>query len=143
MKYVVDTNIINKLVDGFINSAELPTDGEFVASHVQMDELRQTKNEERREILLLKFDELVDEIVPTESFVLGISKLGQGKLSRGDLYNAIKSDLDSKNKSKANNSKDALIAEVAAREGYMLLTADHDLFQVIQKHDIAYCYWAI
>ena len=64
-------------------------------------------------------------------------------MSRGDLYNAIKSDLDSKNKSKANNSKDALIAEVAAREGYMLLTADHDLFQVIQKHDIAYCYWAI
>lgn len=123
MKYVVDTNIINKLVDGIIRSEELPTDGDFVASHIQMDELRQTKNEKRRETLLLKFNELIDEIVPTESFVLGISRLGHGKLSNGEMYNAIKGDLDSRNKRKANNAKDALIAEIAGQNGHTLLNS--------------------
>jgi len=35
MKYVVDTNIINRLLDGTIRIEELPTNGRFVASHVQ------------------------------------------------------------------------------------------------------------
>ena len=142
MKYVVDTNIFNKLVDGVIKPEELPDDGEFVATHIQMDELRHTKNEERRQSLLVKFDELIDEIVPTESFVLGTSRLGQGKLGGGASFDGIKADLDSKNKGKANNSNDALIAEVAAKNGYTLLTADSDLYEVVQEHDIAYHFWA-
>lgn len=143
MKYVVDTNIINKLVDGIIRPEELPSDGEFVASHIQIDELRRTKNEERREILISKFEEIVDEVVPTESFVLGISRLGQGKLGSGVSYEAIKGDLDSRNGGKANNQSDALIAEVAAENGFTLLTADFDLYQVVQQHDVAYHYWSI
>jgi len=43
MKYVVDASIINKVVDEKIDPSELPTDGEFIASHIQIDELNKTK----------------------------------------------------------------------------------------------------
>ena len=38
--YVVDTSIINKLADGKIDPSELPTDGEFITSLIQIDEVR-------------------------------------------------------------------------------------------------------
>jgi hypothetical protein len=47
MKYVVDTSLINRLVDGSIHADELPKDGSFVASHIQIDELNRTKNGKR------------------------------------------------------------------------------------------------
>ena len=31
MKYVVDTSLINKLIDGAVRADELPKDGSFVA----------------------------------------------------------------------------------------------------------------
>lgn len=82
MKYVVDTSLINKLVDGSVHADELPKDGSFVASHIQIDELNRTKNGKRRSELLQKFSETIDEVLPTESFLLGTSRLGEGKLLR-------------------------------------------------------------
>jgi hypothetical protein len=38
MKYVVDTSLINKLLDGSVHADELPKDGSVVASHIQIDE---------------------------------------------------------------------------------------------------------
>lgn len=141
MKYVVDTSLINKLVDGTVGADELPNDGAFVASHIQIDELKQTKNPERRAKLLKKFTETVDEILPTESFMLGVSRLDEGKLGDGISYDAIKKELDSLNGGKANNSKDALIAEIAMTKGYVLLTADFHLYQVADIHGIGVIYW--
>lgn len=141
MKYVVDTSLINKLVDCTVGADELPNDGSFVASHIQIDELNQTKNVQRRAKLLEKFAEVIDEVLPTESFVLGTSRLGEGKLGDGVPYQAIKAELDSRNKGKANNSEDALIAEVAMKNGYTLLTADFDLYQVAYAHGIGTMYW--
>ena len=48
MKYMVDTSLINKLVDGSVMADELPHDGTFVATHIQKDELERTKSGERR-----------------------------------------------------------------------------------------------
>jgi predicted nucleic acid-binding protein len=143
MKYVVDTSLINKLVDGTVGADELPNDGSFVASHIQIDELNQTKNVQRRTKLLEKFAEVIDEVLPTESFVLGTSRLGEGRLGDGVSYQAMKADLDSRNKGKTNNSEDALIAEVAMKNGYTLLTADFDLYQVAYVHGIGTMYWTI
>ena len=70
MKYVVDTNIINKLVDGIVTADELPHDGAFVATHVQKDEIERTKDPKRRSDLLKKFSETIDDMIPTSSFVL-------------------------------------------------------------------------
>ncbi|HEU4343106.1 MAG TPA: hypothetical protein VFU31_16255 [Candidatus Binatia bacterium] len=141
MKYVVDTSLINKLVDGSVHADELPKDGSFVASHIQIDELNRTKNSKRRSELLQKFSEAIDEVVPTESFVLGTSRLGEGKLGDGVSYGSIKTELDSLNGGKTNNSEDALIAEIAMKNGYVLLTADFHLYQVAYTLGIGTFYW--
>ena len=140
-KYIVDTSLINKLVDGNIGADELPSDGAFVASHIQFDELSRTRNIEKRVKLKEKFAEIIDEVLPTESFVLGTSRLGEGRLGDGASYQTIKRELDSRNKAKLNNSEDALIAEVAMRNGYTLLTADFDLYQVAYTQGIGVIYW--
>jgi hypothetical protein len=115
MKYVVDTCVINMLVDGAIIPETLPRDGEFAATHIQRDELTNTRDPNRRAKLLEKFSDTIDEIIPTESFVLGTSKLAQANLSDGLFYEAIKAALDEKNGGKRNNLQDALIADVAAK----------------------------
>ena len=141
MRYVVDTNIIHRLVDGTIGIEELPNDGTFLASHIQIDEINRTKNPERRKELLQKFAETVDEIVPTESFVLDVSRLDGAKLEQEENYKILKTELDNRNRNKRNNLHDALIAEIAMNNGYVLLTADFDLYQVAYAHDIGTIYW--
>jgi len=141
MKYVVDTCIINKLVDGLLEPEVLPSNGEFVASHVQIDELNKTKDRERRDRLFLKFATTVKEVVPTETAVIGISRIGHCKISNGNLYIKLKTELDSVNGGKANNSMDALIAEIAVKNNYTLLTADHDLHQVASNNGCNVVYW--
>ena len=141
MKYVVDTSLVNKLVDGFVHADELPKDGWFVASQVQIDELNRTKNAKRRSELLQRFSELVDELLPTESSVFEISRFDLGKFGDGVAFGAIKLELDSLNGGKKNNSEDALIAEVAMKNGYVLLTADYDLYHVAYTDGIGTMYW--
>lgn len=140
MKYIVDTSLINKLVDGSVMADELPKDGSFVATHIQMDELNRTKDAYRRAELIRKFSDTIDEVLPTESFVLDISRLDDGKLGDGVSYLSIKTALDSLNGGKANNSNDALIAEVAMKNGYALLTADFHLYQVAYVQGIGVIY---
>ena len=141
LKYVVDTSLINKLVDGSVHADELPKDGSFIASHIQFDELNRTRDAKRKSELLLKFSETINEVLPTESFVLGICRLGEGKLGDGLSYDAIKKELDSLNGGKTNNSEDALIAEIAMINGYVLLTADFHLYQVAETLGIGTIYW--
>ena len=133
MSYVVDTNIFNKLVDGTLNVDDLPTDGKFLATHVQIDEINNTKDSERRALLFLRFAEVRPEIVPTESFVLDVSRLDYGKLSDGILFDTLKQKLDALNKSKLNNAQDVLIAEVAIVNKFTLLTSDRHLAEVVEK----------
>ncbi len=137
MKYVVDTNIFNRLIDGLLSTGELPSDGEFVATHVQKDELNRTSDANRRGMLLLKFSKVVDVVVPTESAVFDISRFDQSRFSDGRLYQSIKTDLDCKNKGKTNNPQDALIAEVAIANRWTLLTVDDDLAIVAETHGCA------
>lgn len=133
MSYVVDTNIFNNLVDGTINVADLPSDSPFVATHIQIDEINNTKDSERRARLFLMFAEVRPEIVPTESFVLDVSRLDYGKLSDDVLFDKLKQELDALNKSKSNNVQDVLIAEVAIVNGFTLLTSDRHLAEVVEK----------
>ena len=142
MKCIVDTNIINRLVDGSLSTDDLPRDAEFLATHVQIDELNKTSDSERRARLFLKFATTVDTLVPTESTVTGISRLDHSKLSDGARYDSLKADLDSVNQGKANNPHDALIAEVAIANGYTLLTADYHLAEVAKKRGCTVRYFS-
>jgi predicted nucleic acid-binding protein len=134
MSYIVDTNIFNQLIDGSVAISDLPSDSLFFATHVQIDEINNTKDSERRAQLFFMFVELKTERVPTESFVFDISRFDLSKLSDGVLFGKLKHDLDMLNKSKSNNPQDVLIAEVAIMNGYTLITADRDLADVVEKH---------
>ena len=134
MAYVVDTTIFNKLVDGVIAMGDLPSNSQLMATHVQIDELNNTKDNERRAQLFLKFVAVGTKIVPTESFVWDVSRWDHGKWSDGVLFEKLKGALDLLNKAKPNNSHDALIAEVAIVNDYTLLTADLHLAEVTEKH---------
>lgn len=131
-RYMVDTNVFNRLVDGAISLADLPQDGSFIATHIQRDEISQTKDPARRSNLSSAFTQTV-KVVPTESFIIGVSRLGEAKLSDGQDYTCLKAELDKANKGKANNVNDALIAEAAIKASAVLITADKDLANVAEK----------
>jgi len=142
MKSVLDTNIFNKLVDGVLKIEQLPSNDGFIATHIQIDELSNTSNNERRAQLLLQFAAMVPTLEPTESSVFGISRFGQGKWNSGELAERLKLDLDAINGSKRNNWQDALIAEAAIANSHMLVTCDSDLAVVAKKHGANVTYYA-
>jgi hypothetical protein len=43
MNYVVDTSIVNWLIDRKIAPNDMPGDGKFFATHVQVDEINRTR----------------------------------------------------------------------------------------------------
>jgi predicted nucleic acid-binding protein len=143
MKYVVDTSIINKLVDGKIDPSKLPTDGEFIASHIQIGEINNTKDPVRRAQLFLRVTKVAPELVPTESFALNTTWLDHVKLSDGTTYQEVRDALDKLNGSKPNNINDALIAETAINNGFILLTADDHLREVVLPHGGQVRYWKV
>lgn len=140
MKYVLDTNVFNRLLDGLFGLDKLPEGAKFVATHLQIDEIKNTKNLSRRDSLLDVFAAVGPEMVPTESFVWEVSAWDQCKWSDEKNYaqlDAIKADLDALNDNKDNNWQDALIAEVALINEFTLITDDRHLSQVARKHGIA------
>jgi predicted nucleic acid-binding protein len=141
MKYVLDTNIFNKLVDGSLVIDELPSDGQMVATHIQIDELNNTNDRERRAKLFLRFAEIAPEMLPTESIVFDVSRFDHAKFSDGKLFKSLKYDLDVMNGGKANNTHDALIAEVAIVNSYTLITSDFHLAEVAKKHGAKIIYY--
>jgi len=110
MKYVVDTNIFNWLVDRKIADTLLPGDGEFFDTHIQIDEINKTSDEERRARLFLTLASSLSGVIPTESTIIGRSRIGRSK-----------------------NINDALIAEVSIVNSHTLLTADVDLASVTEE----------
>ena len=134
MKYVVDTNIVNWLVDGKIEKAALPGDGEFVATHVQIDEINRTSDEERRARLFLALASSLSGLLPTETTVADVSRFDFSKLGDGVLYTAIRAKLDAMNGGQPSNIRDALIAEVTIVNSHTLLTADRDLAKVAEEN---------
>jgi len=133
-KYVVDTCVFNWLADSSIKKHSLPSDGGFAITHIQVDEINKTTDEERRATLLLTQASLHCELLPTQTLVFDVSRFDYTKPGDGKLFTSLKAELDTLNKGKKNNSRDALIAEAAIANGYVLLTADGDLRLATEKH---------
>ena|SRR2546426_894158 len=134
MKFLVDTNIINWLIDGKIDKSGMPGDGEFVATHVQIDEINRTSDDERRARLFLTLASSLSGLLQTETTVLGVSRLNFSKLGTGVIFTSVKNRLDGMNGGKPSNIRDALIAEVSIVNSHTLLTADQDLAKVTRDH---------
>jgi len=132
-KYILDTVIFNRLVEGRLSVEDLPSDGTFVATHIQKDELSRTGKTEKREQLLSKFSEFIPTLEPTASLVFDVSRWDQARWSDGKLFQELKTALDTLKK-KPNNVQDALIAEVAIVDRCTLVTCDKNLAQVARAH---------
>lgn len=153
-----DTNVFNRILDAEIQF-QPPIDRVLAfATHIQRDEINSTKNLERRTALAKIFNDIVLESTPTDSFVLGVSRIGEARLGgdrvvptesaiwgvskwdqakwgdSDDLYSRLKAELDKLNKNKPNNTQDALIGETSIKGGYVLVTDDADLAAVTKKY---------
>lgn len=135
MRYIVDTNVFNRIADGQLSHASFPSDAELVATHVQINEINKTADAERRGHLFLVFAKVRPEIVPTESGVWGSNRWGDSKWSDGLRFQSIKAALDSR-RVKANNLQDAQILEVAVANSFGLITADRHLSEVAKEHNV-------
>ncbi|MGQ0723216.1 MAG: PIN domain-containing protein [Candidatus Eiseniibacteriota bacterium] len=134
MTYVLDTNIFNWLVDKLVDHSELPTDGDLVVTHLQVDEVSRISDEDRRARVFLTLACVITGVLPTESAICDVSRLDHCKLGDGAIYTSVKSALDARNGRQAANTADALIAEVALANDFTLLTADRDLAEVADAH---------
>ena len=133
MKYVVDTCVINWLLDRKIAREDLPPNGDFLVTYVQVEELNRTAGETRRLQLFLLFAMLHAEIVITETADWGVAPFGMFKLGTGQHFESLRRELDAR-VARASNKGDALIAEVALANGHTLLTADRNLAEVVKAH---------
>lgn len=153
-----DTNVFNRIVDEDIALKSLVGRVTAYATHIQRDEINNTKDVERRARLAKTFGDVVAATDPTASFVIGASRLGEARLGgervvpttsavwdvsrwneaewgdEDDLYSALKSDLDKLNQNKPNNVHDALIAETSIKADYVLVTNDAHLAAVTKKY---------
>ena len=125
-----DTVVFNRILDGALDIDAFVGKARFYAAHIQLDEINDTSNLQRRQALLEVFNKITERKVTTESFVLGVSRLDEARLSDGNivptksavwnvsawgqakwgeadgLYSAVKAELDTLNKSKPNNVQD-------------------------------------
>ncbi len=132
--YIFDTNIFNHILDGNVDSSALETVEPCYSTHIQNDELQATRDPHRRSRLLAMFTMIPQDHIPTESFILGHSRLDMARLGEGNLYSDIKGKLDEQNGGRSSNIKDALIAETAIMNGLTLVTDDSDLYTVVTEY---------
>ncbi len=157
LKCMFDTNVFNRIVDEEIALESLNDRVTAYATHIQRDEINNTTNVERKAVLTKVFRDVVAASDPTDTFVVGVSRLGEARLggerevptasavwgvsrwgeanwsAEDDLFSVLKSELDKLNKKKPNNIQDALIAETSIKGKYVLVTEDGDLATVTKK----------
>jgi hypothetical protein len=134
--YLLDTNAINRALDLSIDPGDLRRRGELFVTHVQLDELRQTRRPERLEALLGVFQQIGPERVSTSVAVWNESKWDEaefGTESANQLYQSLHQKLDARNGGKPNNVKDALIGVTALVRALTLVTNDRDLAEVTRE----------
>ena len=132
--FMFDTNVFNQILNGKIDIGTLPTDKPYIVTHIQINEIENTKNPEKREALLKIFHSVGKTQVPTESAYWDISEWGAAKWNAEDgVIEKIIEKLNAKNNKKENNLLDALISETALKNKYLLVTDDRHLREVMQE----------
>jgi len=153
-EFILDTNVFNKILDNKIDISKfLELGHKYYVTHIQRDEILNTKADERRHSLIALFFDIVDLNIPTESAVVGVSRVGGAKIiptesavfgvscwgqckftAKNNLFEPIKDALD-KIKNKKNNLQDALIAETSIKNGYILITNDVNLATIVKDYN--------
>jgi len=131
--FMFDTNIFNSILDGEIE-IELFNRFKLYVTHIQSDELTNTRNIQRREKLTEIFQKIPQEKMPTESGAWDISSWDDFKWSdpNDHLREEILAEMDSRKK-KQNNQQDSLIAETALKNNLILVTNDGILMDTMKR----------
>jgi len=136
---VFDTNAFNSFLDDDkATSIAMPN---IITTHVQLNELKATKDPVRKERLLNAASEIITETVPTETMIFPLvfkeQQFSDGKIHRKilDALNYEANDFSNKKRKQKekNNHKDAQIAEVALNNKHTLVTDDPELTTVLKS----------
>ncbi|MFH0949006.1 MAG: hypothetical protein V1802_00790 [Candidatus Aenigmatarchaeota archaeon] len=125
-KIMFDSNIFDEIAKGILGIDELEKcieKFEFYITHIQIDEINNCPDKEKRAILTLFKTQIRPILIPTENFVFGVSRLGLSKLGNGNTLNEL------------GKPKDALIGETAIKNGCVLVTNDEKLIKKVKKKD--------
>lgn len=116
MKLVLDSNVFDDLVTGKLDLKTFENKEIFI-THIQVDELNECSDKEKRALLFNSVTEVRPEKIPTESFIIGTSRIGSARIGGGDLIEQLRMG----NYKKTN---DALIGETAIKNNLTLITND-------------------
>lgn len=79
-KCMFDTRAFNLILDGPFPIESLKGRVAAYATHIQRDEISNTKDPDRRSALLEVFENVVSESIPTDSMVVGVSRVGAARV---------------------------------------------------------------
>jgi predicted nucleic acid-binding protein len=116
MRIILDSNVFDDLVNGKLDSKIVESKDVYI-THIQVDELNECTDKEKRARLFNSLTEIQPHKVPTESFVIGTSRIGSAKIGDGNLIEELRMG----NHKKTN---DALIGETALKNNLTLITND-------------------
>lgn len=131
-EYMLDTSAIGEIAEGKVSAKAIrASDNGFYITHIQEDELEQAGDYTPT---LMEILEVVDsDSVPTHGFFIGLSRLGRANLGGG--AKAIQRKLSSNNDSDgiSNDLLDAIIANTAIHNEFVLVTHDSKLRQTVNS----------
>jgi len=132
MKLIFDSNVFDDLIKGKLDLEIIKNISlENYITHIQVDEINECPDKEKRAKLFNFMTEIRPEKIPTESFIIGTSRIGYAKIGDGNLIKELRME----NYKKTN---DALIGETAIENNLTLITNDRKFKnKVIQLGGIA------
>ncbi len=120
MNIIFDSNVFDDLVSGKLSAGIISDSCKIYVTHIQIDEISNCTNGEKRARLFQNVVEIQPKKIPTESFVVGVSRVGSAKVSDGDLLEKLR-------KGNLKRTNDALIGETAIKNNLTLVTNDNQL----------------
>jgi len=123
IRVIFDSNIYDLIANENLNINLLSAkkeDFEFYITHIQTDEINKCSDEDKRARLFLFITKLSPVVIPTESFILDKSRLGEARLGDAKILEEIR-------KENLKHTEDALIGETAIKNNLILVTEDNRL----------------
>jgi restriction endonuclease S subunit/predicted nucleic acid-binding protein len=140
--FMFDTTVFNAILNRHVDMGQLPRNLKYYVTHIQYDEILNTKDERRRGELLKIFEKVQKDVVPTKGCVVGVSKVDLSELFSEDdanLYDKMLEKLKEKDKKSGkkkppeNQARDILIALTCMKNCLTLVTNDENLKEVAQE----------
>lgn len=128
-KYIFDSNVFDDLVSGKLDIDRIvkyksKNNVEFFITHIQVDEINECIDKDKRAKLFLLMGTLRPIIIPTSSSVAGKSRVGYARLGDGEILEELR-------QGNIKHTEDALIGETAIKDNLILITNDQTLYKRI------------